>query len=114
MQDNEGMIVELNSETDFVATNQEFIEIVDIILDKGFGAMDKENILSKSVLGKTFQEIINSKIATIGENISLRRVTSIKGSNIYSYVHNAVSKDCGKIGVLVSLKGNKDEDLEKS
>ena len=54
---------------------------------------------------KSFQEVINNKIATIGENISLRRIKSIKGPNIYAYVHNSVSKDCGKIGVLVSLEG---------
>ena len=113
VQGNEGMIVELNSETDFVATNNEFIELVDLILDEGFGITEKDNLLNKSVSGKTFQEIINNKIATIGENISLRRVITIKGPNIYSYVHNSVSKNCGKIGVLVSLEGNKDEDFGK-
>ena len=113
VQENEGMIVELNSETDFVATNKEFIELVDLILDNGFGITEKDNLLNKSVSGKTFQDIINNKIATIGENISLRRVISIKGQNIYSYVHNSVSKNCGKIGVLVSLEGNKDEDFGK-
>ena len=113
VHENEGMMIELNSETDFVATNQEFTDLVDLILDQGFGITDKDKLLSKSVLGKNIQEIINNKIATIGENISLRRVISIEGSNIYSYLHNAVSKDCGKIGVLVSLKGNKDEDFGK-
>ena len=107
------MIVELNSETDFVATNKEFTDLVDLILDEGFGITDKDKLLNKSVSGKNIQEIINNKIATIGENISLRRVISIKGSNIYSYLHNSVSKDCGKIGVLVSLEGNKDEDFGK-
>jgi elongation factor Ts len=110
---NEGMIIELNSETDFVATNKEFTDLVDLILDEGFGITDKDKLLNKSVLGKNIQEIINNKIATIGENISLRRVNSIKGSNIYSYLHNSVSKDCGKIGVLVSLEGNKDDDFGK-
>ena len=113
VHENEGMMIELNSETDFVATNQEFTDLVDLILDQGFGITDKDKLLSKSVAGKNIQEIINNKIATIGENISLRRVISIKGSNIYSYLHNSVSKDCGKIGVLVSLEGNKDEDFGK-
>ena len=113
VHENEGMMIELNSETDFVATNKEFTDLVDLILDQGFGITDKDKLLSKSVLGKNIQEIINNKIATIGENISLRRVISIKGSNIYSYLHNSVSKDCGKIGVLVSLEGNKDEDFGK-
>ena len=113
VHENEGMMIELNSETDFVATNKEFTDLVDLILDQGFGITDKEKLLNKSVSGKNIQEIINNKIATIGENISLRRVISIKGSNIYSYLHNSVSKDCGKIGVLVSLEGNKDEDFGK-
>ena len=113
VHENEGMMIELNSETDFVATNKEFTDLVDLILDEGFGIADKDKLLNKSVSGKNIQEIINNKIATIGENISLRRVISIKGSNIYSYLHNSVSKDCGKIGVLVSLEGNKDEDFGK-
>ena len=113
VHENEGMMIELNSETDFVATNKEFIDLVDLILDHGFGITDKDKLLNKSVSGKNIQEIINNKIATIGENISLRRVISIKGSNIYFYLHNSVSKDCGKIGVLVSLDGNKDEDFGK-
>ena len=113
VHENEGMMIELNSETDFVATNKEFTDLVELILDEGFGITDKDKLLNKSVSGKNIQEIINNKIATIGENISLRRVISIKGSNIYSYLHNSVSKDCGKIGVLVSLEGNKDDDFGK-
>ncbi len=113
VHENEGMMIELNSETDFVATNKEFTDLVDLILDEGFGITDKDKLLNKNVSGKNIQEIINNKIATIGENISLRRIISIKGSNIYSYLHNSVSKDCGKIGVLVSLEGNKDDDFGK-
>ncbi len=113
VHENEGMMIELNSETDFVATNKEFTDLVDLILNEGFGITDKDKLLDKSVSGKNIQEIINNKISTIGENISLRRVISMKGSNIYSYLHNSVSKDCGKIGVLVSLEGNKDDDFGK-
>ena len=113
VQENQAMIVELNSETDFVATNKEFIELVNLILDEGFGVSQKDELLNKSVSGKSIQEIINNKIATIGENISLRRVMYINGANIYSYIHNSVSNDCGKIGVLVSLEGKKDDDFGK-
>ena len=66
VQQNEGMIVELNSETDFVATNKEFIELVDLILNEGFGVKEKDQLLNKSIAGKPLQELINSKIATIG------------------------------------------------
>ena len=113
VHENEGMMIELNSETDFVATNKEFTDLVDLILDQGFGITDKDKLLNKNVSGKNIQEIINNKIATIGENISLRRIISVKGSNIYSYLHNSVSNNCGKIGVLVSLEGNKDDDFGK-
>ena len=113
VNDNQGMIVELNSETDFVATNKEFIELVDLILKEGFGVNEKDDVLDKIVSGKTIQDHINNKIATIGENISLRRVSSLTGDNVYSYVHNSVSNDCGKIGVLVSLEGKKDDDFGK-
>ena len=113
VHDNQGMIVELNSETDFVATNKEFIELVDLILKEGFGFHEKDDVLDKSVSGKTIQDHINNKIATIGENISLRRVSSLTGDNVYSYVHNSVSNDCGKIGVLVSLEGKKEDDFGK-
>jgi elongation factor Ts len=113
VHDNQGMIVELNSETDFVATNKEFIELVDLILKEGFGVHEKDDVLDKSVSGKTIQDHINNKIATIGENISLRRVSSLTGDNVYSYVHNSVSNDCGKIGVLVSLEGIKDAEFGK-
>ena len=113
VHDSQGMIVELNSETDFVATNKEFIELVDLILKEGFGVHEKDDLLNKNVSGKTIQDHINNKIATIGENISLRRVTNLTGDNVYSYVHNSVSNDCGKIGVLVSLEGKKDVDFGK-
>ena len=113
VQENQAMIVELNSETDFVATNKEFVDLVGLILDEGFGVSQKDELLNKSVSGKSIQEIINNKIATIGENISLRRVMYINGANLYSYIHNSVSNDCGKIGVLVSLEGKKDDDFGK-
>ena len=113
VQENQAMIVELNSETDFVATNKEFVDLVGLILDEGFGVSQKDELLNKSVSGKSIQEIINNKIATIGENISLRRVMYINGANVYSYIHNSVSNDCGKIGVLVSLEGKKDDDFGK-
>ena len=113
VQENQAMIVELNSETDFVATNKEFVDLVSLILNEGFGVSQKDELLNKSVSGKSIQEIINNKIATIGENISLRRVMSMNGANVYSYIHNSVSNDCGKIGVLVSLEGKKDDDFGK-
>ena len=113
VRENEAMIVELNSETDFVATNKEFIDLVELILNEGFGVTERDELLNKSVSGKSIQEIINNKIAIIGENISLRRASCLKGANVYSYIHNSVSNDCGKIGVIVSLEGKKDNDFGK-
>jgi elongation factor Ts len=54
--------------------------------------------------GKTVADTITDKIATIGENMSLRRMAKIEGDTVVSYVHNAATDGMGKIGVLVALK----------
>ena len=58
VNDNQGMIVELNSETDFVATNKEFIELVDLILKEGFGVHEKDEVLDKVFLEKLSKIIL--------------------------------------------------------
>ena len=55
VQQNHGMIVEVNSETDFVATNREFIELVDLILDEGFGQSDRDELLNKNFSGQSLR-----------------------------------------------------------
>jgi elongation factor Ts len=109
-----GVVVEVNSETDFVARNEQFQGLVrmiaDVALDVG---PDLEAIKAAKVGAVTINDAINSAIATIGENMSLRRAgqVAVKAGAVGTYVHNAVSEGLGKIGVIVALEspGQKDE-----
>ena len=109
-----GVVVEVNSETDFVARNEQFQGLVRMIanvaLDVG---ADVEAIKTGKVGDLTINDAINSAIATIGENMSLRRAgeVAVTAGAIGSYVHNAVSESLGKRGVIVALEspGQKDE-----
>jgi elongation factor Ts len=100
-----GVAVEVNSETDFVGKNAEFQAMVDAISAAALTASDVEDLKSNDIGGKTVQDTITDKIATIGENMSLRRMASIEGTQVVSYVHNAAADGMGKIGVLVALSG---------
>jgi elongation factor Ts len=109
-----GVVVEVNSETDFVARNEQFQGLVrmiaDVALDVG---PDLQAIKAGKVGAVTINDAINSAIATIGENMSLRRAEqiSVTAGAVGTYVHNAVSEGLGKIGVIVALEspGQKDE-----
>ena len=109
-----GDIVELNSETDFVARNDLFQGLVrmaaDIAVDAG---ADVERIKAAKVGGKTFADAISETVAKIGENMTLRRAAELSVSKgaIGSYMHNQVSDGLGKLGVLVALEsaGKTDE-----
>ena len=109
-----GALVEVNSETDFVARNEQFQGLVKMIgqvaLDAG---ADVEKIKTAKVGNVTVEAAINDAIATIGENMTLRRAASlsVKDGVVASYVHNAVIDGLGKMGVLVALEstGKKDE-----
>ena len=99
-------MIELNSETDFVARNDEFQGLLRGILEVSIDNDEVESVQYQDT-GRTVAEEINEKIATIGENIMLRRVTkyeNIEDEHIFSYTHNAVAESLGKIGVLVAIK----------
>jgi elongation factor Ts len=101
-----GVIVEVNSETDFVARNSDFQEIVRAIAEVATGCADIE-ALRKAPLGeKPVEEAVTEKISTIGENLHLRRMAVVEGETVAAYVHNAVADGLGKIGVVVALKGS--------
>ncbi|MFQ6548206.1 translation elongation factor Ts [Aestuariibius sp. 2305UL40-4] len=100
-----GVAVEVNSETDFVAKNAEFQEMVAGIAKLAMNAADVEALLASDMGGKTVQEVLTDKIATIGENMSIRRMASVEGETVVSYVHNAAAPNMGKIGVLVAMTG---------
>ena len=100
-----GVAVEVNSETDFVARNSDFQEIVRAIAEVATGCNDIEQLRKAPLGGKTVEESVTEKITTIGENLHLRRMAVVEGESVASYVHNAVAENLGKIGVLVGLKG---------
>ena len=101
--------LEVNSETDFVAKNSEFQELV-AKLTTAAGSCDSIESLNKyKIDGKDVESLVAEKIAKIGENISVRRLSKFSGENISSYVHNSVSSNMGKIGVLVELSKKEDE-----
>ncbi|MDK3018247.1 translation elongation factor Ts [Pseudodonghicola flavimaris] len=100
-----GVAIEVNSETDFVAKNAEFQTMVAGIAKAALGVDDVEALKAADLDGKTVEATLTDKIATIGENMSLRRMASIEGETIVSYVHNAATDGMGKIGVLVAMTG---------
>ena len=104
-----GAMVEVNSETDFVARNDHFQGLVKMIADVALNTgEDVEAIKAAKAGSMTIADAVSSAIATIGENITLRRaaVLSVGQGAIGSYVHNQVSDGLGKIGVLVALESS--------
>ncbi|MEO0391408.1 MAG: translation elongation factor Ts [Pseudomonadota bacterium] len=100
-----GVAVEVNSETDFVGKNAEFQTMVAGIASAAMGVDDVEALLAADMDGKTVQDVVTDKIATIGENMSVRRMAKLSGGTVVSYVHNAATAGMGKIGVLVAMDG---------
>ena len=105
VSDNTGVVIEVNSETDFVAKNKDFQLMVDSFASAALQVADLESLKSSSINGASVSDILTDRIATVGENMSLRRMKSISGDKVVSYVHNSAAQDMGKIGVLVALKG---------
>ena len=111
-----GILVEVNSETDFVARNDLFQGLVKMVADAALDAgANVDKILAAKAGSITIDEAIADTIAKVGENMSLRRAAELsvgKGA-IASYVHNSVSDGLGRIGVLVALESTgKDDELK--
>ena len=100
-----GVAVEVNSETDFVGKNADFQAMVASITGAALKCQNLEELLAASIDGKSVTDIVTAKIATIGENMSVRRMARIEAASVAAYVHNAAATDMGKIGVLVGLSG---------
>ncbi|MDP5349876.1 MAG: translation elongation factor Ts [Paracoccaceae bacterium] len=100
-----GVAIEVNSETDFVGKNADFQAMVASFAKAAISVNSVEDLKAAHVNGKTVEEVLTEKIATIGENMSLRRLAVIEGDTVVSYVHNAAADGMGKIGVLVAMKG---------
>jgi len=107
--DNTGVLVEVNSETDFVARDDNFkkfsSEVVDVALSNGTAEVEALNAAAMPS-GESVEEARANLVAKIGENITVRRVAKVDGDTLGAYVHG------GRIGVIVSLDGG-DEDLAK-
>jgi elongation factor Ts len=98
--------VEVNSETDFVARNADFQAMVGRIAEAALAVGDVEALKAAPLDGKTVAEVVTEKVATIGENMTLRRMARVEGESVATYVHNAVAEGMGKIGVIVAMKGS--------
>jgi len=109
-----GIVVEVNSETDFVARNDLFQGLVKMIADVALtSGADVEKILAARVGDRTVADAINGTIAKVGENMTLRRAAGLSAGKgaVATYIHNSVSDGLGRIGVIVALEsaGNADE-----
>ena len=109
--------VEINSETDFVARNAEFQEMVGEIATAALSVEDPADASPAALLavelpssGKAVEEHVKGKVGTIGENMTVRRMRNLSVSKgvVASYVHNAAAPGMGKIGVLVALESDGD------
>lgn len=111
---NKGAVVEVNSETDFVAKNEIFQEYVEdaakVALMNNGEVCDMKTFQCPKV-NKSFEERLTDMIAKIGENMNLRRAKMIEVSDgvVASYIHNAARPNVGKIGVLVALESKGDK-----
>ena len=108
-----GALVEVNAETDFVARNDDFQAFVQMVADLARASGDDLEALKAAdypETDRTVEEELTHMIATIGENMSLRRVQNVTAGNgaLGSYMHNALIPGLGKIGVLVALESEAD------
>jgi elongation factor Ts len=117
VEGSKGVVVEVNSETDFVARNDLFQGLVKMIANVALAVgPDVEKIKNAKVGGITMADAIADTIAKIGENMTLRRASSLSvGTGVIgSYTHNSVEEGLGKIGVLVALESPaKADDLRR-
>ena len=107
-----GAAIEFNSETDFVARNELFQNAARSFAQKGLEHHSVEALHGAELeSGNTIEAEVTNMIATIGENMQLRRAArlSVDEGVVASYVHNAVAPNLGRIGVLVALHGGGDK-----
>ena len=112
-EDGRGVVVEVNSETDFVARNEKFQELVRRIARLALEVEGDVEALERAVVpetGRTVEEEITQAVATIGENIRLRRARhlAVEPGVVAGYVHAQVAPGLGRIGVLVALRSEAD------
>ena len=103
--DGKGVLVEINSETDFVAKDENFVAFTEAVAKTALGAGDVDALkAAKLASGESIEEARSALIAKVGENVQVRRIARIESANtIGAYVHG------GRIGVLVEVKGGNEE-----
>ena len=110
-----GAVIELNAETDFVARNTEFQEFASTLSKLALAADDLEALGAADYpeTGRNVADELTHKIATIGENMSLRRMAklSVGSGTVVSYMHNSTAPGLGRIGVLVALESTAGTDV---
>ena len=110
-----GAAVEVNSETDFVAKNEQFQNFVREVTQIALATGDDAEALKTEAMasGTTVADVLTNNIATIGENQSLRRARRLEVSQgaVVAYVHNQQAQGLGKIGVLVALESDAGSDV---
>lgn len=111
-QGSKAAVIELNSETDFVARNEGFQELVSKVAEVAVGTDGSvEAVAAADLGGKPVADAITDAIATIGENMTLRRsaILSVNEGVVSTYIHGKVVEGLGKIGVLVALESSGDK-----
>lgn len=108
-----GAVVEINSETDFVARNDAFQSFVRKVAEKALTVNTLEELKAAEIDGKTVERTLTDLIATIGEHMAIRRMTrlSVSEGAVVGYVHSALADGLGKIGVLVGLQSSAGADV---
>ena len=109
ISDGKGVAVEVNSETDFVAKNSDFQEMVKAIANAALDVSNTVQLAEASINGKKVSDTLTDNIAKIGENMTLRRMEAIEAERVVAYVHNSAAQDMGQIGVLVAINGENTE-----
>lgn len=109
VKDGKGVAVEVNSETDFVAKNSDFQEMVGAIANAALGVSNTAELSNELIAGKSVTDTITDNIAKIGENMTLRRMETIQAEKVVTYVHNSATQNMGQIGVLVAINGEDSE-----
>ena len=115
IKNNSGSIIEINSETDFVARNELFQNFVKVCSELALSSKEDIDLLKTISFpnsDRTVDQELAHNIATIGENMNIRRLEFLEVSNgvLISYVHNSVSEGLGKLGVLVALESEADKE----
>ncbi len=115
---NNATIIELNSETDFVGKNEKFLNLAKKVVKSAhdYEGVEVEKFLESGNHDSTpINELIAEHISIIGENISLKKINKIGVSKgkIISYIHNKLADNIGKIGVVVALEGDVNDEIEE-